>query len=84
MNEICLNYLSQAIKIFKPEIIISVGGYANDRIKLLNKKNLISASIECKLIPHPSPRAINNQDWVNKAKTWFVDNKIVKYFEVQH
>jgi single-strand selective monofunctional uracil DNA glycosylase len=58
-----------------------VGSYANDRIKDLKKKNLISSSIDCKLIPHPSPRAINNQNWVEKAKQWYKDNDIIKYFE---
>jgi single-strand selective monofunctional uracil DNA glycosylase len=81
LNTICLNYLKQAIDILKPQIIISVGGYANDRIKDLKKKNLIPDTIDCKLIPHPSPRALNNQDWVEKAKKWYIDNDIIKYFK---
>lgn len=64
-----------------PKVIVSIGGYANDRIKDLNKKNLISKAIECKLLPHPSPRALNNQNWVDKAKQWFIDNDVIKYFK---
>lgn len=81
LNTICLNYLKQAIVIFNPKIIISVGSFANDRIKDLRKKDLISSSIECKLIPHPSPRSLHNQDWVEKAKKWYVDNDVMKYFK---
>lgn len=77
----CLIYLKQIIEVLNPEIIISVGNYANDRVKDLKKKNLISASIDCKLIPHPSPRAVNNQNWVEKAHKWFIDNDIIKYFK---
>ena len=69
------------IEIFNPKIIISVGSYANDRVKDLKKKNLLSPDIDCKLIPHPSPRALNNQDWVEKAKKWYIDNDIIKYFK---
>jgi len=81
LNVVCLNFLRQALDVFKPNIIISVGNYANDRIKELKKKHLIPSSTECKLISHPSPRATNNQNWVNKAKTWYVENDIVKYFQ---
>lgn len=81
LTAVTLDFLQQAIEIFNPKIIISVGSYTNDRIKDLNKRNLISKNIECKLIPHPSPRALNNQNWVEKAKLWYVDNDIVKYFK---
>lgn len=57
-----------------------MGNYANDRVKELDKKNLISKQIDCKLIAHPSPRAANNQHWVEKAKQWFADHDIIKFF----
>jgi len=81
LKSVCLKFLGKAIEKFNPKIIVSVGSYANDRIKELKKRNCISDSIDCKLIPHPSPRAINNQDWVNKAKVWYTDNGIIKYFK---
>lgn len=81
LTRVCLEYLRQVIEVFNPKIIISVGSYANDRVKDLKKKSQLNPSINCKLIPHPSPRAINNQDWVEKAKKWYIDNDIIKYFE---
>jgi single-strand selective monofunctional uracil DNA glycosylase len=83
LNTICLQYLEKAIQIFDPKIIISVGVYANDCVKNLKKKNQISEAIECKLLPHPSPRALNNQNWVEKANKWYIDNDIIKYFQAQ-
>lgn len=80
LNAICLKYLKDAIDLFNPKIIIAIGSYANDRVKELKKKNQISEVIECKLLAHPSPRALNNQNWVEKANQWFIDNDIVKYF----
>lgn len=85
MNAVCLDFLSKAIKIFNSKIIISIGSYANDRVKDLKKKNLISESIDCKILAHPSPRALNNQDWVDKARKWFQENDIIQYFgNAQH
>jgi single-strand selective monofunctional uracil DNA glycosylase len=81
LKDVCLEYLRQAIEVLNPQIIISVGSYVNDRIKELQKKNQLNPNIVCKLIPHPSPRSINNQDWVEKAKKWFVDNEIIEYFQ---
>ncbi|CAG9807330.1 unnamed protein product [Chironomus riparius] len=80
LNSVCLKYLAQSIEVFNPQIIISIGSYANDRIKDLKKKNLISELIECKLLAHPSPRALNNHDWVDKARKWYQENDIIKYF----
>jgi uracil-DNA glycosylase len=75
--------LGKAIELLQPQIIISIGSYANDRVKDLKKKNLIDGSIECKLLAHPSPRALNNHDWPEKAKKWFTDNGIIEYYESQ-
>lgn len=80
LNSVCLDHLKQAIDIFNPKVIVSIGNYVNDRVKELKKKNLISGVIDCKLLAHPSPRATNNQDWVEKAKKWFADNDVDKYF----
>ncbi|XP_070503015.1 single-strand selective monofunctional uracil DNA glycosylase-like [Chironomus tepperi] len=80
LNAVCLKYLAQSIEVFNPQIIISIGSYANDRIKDLKKKNLISELIDCKLLAHPSPRSLNNNDWVDKARKWYQENDIIKYF----
>lgn len=81
LNELCMKYLKKVIDIFDPKIIIAVGSYANDRVKDLKKNNHISEDIETLLLPHPSPRALNNQNWVEKAKQWYIDNDIIKYFK---
>ncbi|KAG5675761.1 hypothetical protein PVAND_005638 [Polypedilum vanderplanki] len=83
LNTVCLNYLSKIINTLKPKVIITVGSYAEQKIKDLKKKNLISESIECKLLPHPSPRALNNNDWVEKARKWMRENDMLKYFKTE-
>lgn len=34
-------------------------------------------------MPHPSPRALNNQNWPEKAETFLKDNNLIKYFQNQ-
>ncbi|KAG5675760.1 hypothetical protein PVAND_005637 [Polypedilum vanderplanki] len=83
LNKICLNYLSKSIKIFKPKIIIAIGSYANQKLNDLRKKSLISESIDYKLLPHPSPRAFHNNDWVDRARKWMLENDMLKYFKAE-
>lgn len=83
LNTICLQYLKEAIEIFDPKIIISIGSYVNERVTKLKNNNQISEAIECKLLSHPSPRALNNQNWMEKAKEWYIENDIIKYFQHQ-
>lgn len=81
LQEICLKYLKEAIDLLAPELIISVGRYAEDRVKDLYKVNAIDDCIEHKCIPHPSPRALNNTNWNEKAKKWLIDNDVMKYMQ---
>lgn len=81
LNSICLSYLAEMIAVFNPQMIVNIGTYCSDQVKNLQKKKLISDSIECKLLPHPSPRALNNHNWVEKARQWMIDNDMMKYFK---
>lgn len=79
LQEICAKYLKEAIDVIEPQLIISIGRYAEDRVKDLYKANEIDKRIEHKCIPHPSPRALNNTNWNEKAKQWLVENDVIKF-----
>lgn len=79
LQEICLKYLKEAIDLLSPELIISIGRYAEDRVNDLYKKQSINSDIKHKCIPHPSPRSLNNTNWNEKAKKWLIDNDAMKY-----
>lgn len=63
----------------EPTLIISVGRYAEDRVNELYKSHEINEGILHKCIPHPSPRALNNTNWNEKAKQWLIDNDTMQY-----
>lgn len=79
LQEICGKYLKEAIDVIAPQLIISIGRYAEDRVKELYKADKIDKSIEHKCIPHPSPRALNNTNWNEKAKQWLIDNDVIQF-----
>lgn len=79
LQEICAKYLKEAIDVIAPQLIISIGRYAEDRVKELYKAGKIDECIVHKCIPHPSPRALNNTNWNEKAKQWLVDNDVIKF-----
>lgn len=76
-----MKYLKEAIDVLAPKLIISIGRYAEDRVKELYKTNDINDSILHKCMPHPSPRALNNTNWNEKAKQWLIDNDAMKYIQ---
>lgn len=72
--------MHEAIELLSPSVIVSIGRYTEDRINELYKANRVNASIEHKCMPHPSPRALNNTNWNEKAKKWLIDNDVLEHF----
>lgn len=75
---VCDKFFLKVIELFEPHCIIAIGRYTEKRTQLLLKKEKILTPILC--MPHPSPRAVNNQNWHEKAKQFLVQNNLTKYF----
>lgn len=80
LQNICLEYMKEAIELLSPTVIVSIGRYTEDRINELYKQNRVNASIVHKCMPHPSPRSLNNTNWNEKAKKWFIENDLMRFF----
>ncbi|XP_050590337.1 single-strand selective monofunctional uracil DNA glycosylase [Bombus affinis] len=65
LHSACDKALADAIKILKVEIIIGIGGYAEKRAQLVVQSSKLPVKVLC--LPHPSPRAVNNKNWSEKA-----------------
>lgn len=80
MQDVCSEYLLRALHLFGPTVIVSIGRYCEDRVKLLVRQNLLDATqVRLLCIPHPSPRSLNNTSWAEKARQWLVDNGVIPY-----
>lgn len=83
LQNICLGYTDEAIRLLSPTVIVSIGRYTEDRINELYKQNRLKASIVHKCMPHPSPRSLNNTNWNEKAKNWLVENDLMRFFNCE-
>ncbi|XP_055543975.1 single-strand selective monofunctional uracil-DNA glycosylase [Wyeomyia smithii] len=82
LQEVCVQYLKEALELFHPKIIISVGRYTEDRVKALVKQNFLDPSVfQLKCMPHPSPRSLNNTNWNEKAQVWLTENGLMPYLK---
>lgn len=80
LQNICLEHMNETIALLSPAVIVSIGRYTEDRMKELFKQNRVNASIVHKCMPHPSPRSLNNTNWNEKAKTWLIENDLIRFF----
>lgn len=78
LQDICAQSMEEVIRLLSPKLIVSIGRYAEDRVKEVFKGYTFEKSIEHKCIPHPSPRALNNTKWNEKAEKWLNDNDVMK------
>ncbi|XP_043254981.1 single-strand selective monofunctional uracil DNA glycosylase [Colletes gigas] len=63
----CDNALADAIRLLKVEILIGIGGYAEKRALRVVQSHNLHVKVLC--LPHPSPRAVNNKNWDEKAES---------------
>lgn len=62
----------------KVEIIIGIGRFAEERVKEILKNE--TSTVNVIYMPHPSPRAVNNENWPEKAKNTLEENNLMKFY----
>lgn len=75
IGKLCLEALDKELDLLQPEILVPIGEYINGIIK--RSRHINSLKI-CKL-HHPSPRALNNQNWPERAEELLHKFDLVKY-----
>ncbi|XP_006616530.1 single-strand selective monofunctional uracil DNA glycosylase [Apis dorsata] len=74
----CDKALLDIIKIIKAEIVIGIGGYAEKRAQFVIQSSKLPIKVLC--LPHPSPRAVNNKNWNEKATKKLSEFGLLEYF----
>ncbi|XP_023030236.2 single-strand selective monofunctional uracil DNA glycosylase isoform X1 [Leptinotarsa decemlineata] len=75
----CDDWYLKLIRVLQPEIIVAIGTYIEKKTKDLFKTHSVDG-ITVAYMPHPSPRAVNNQNWHEKAEAFLVNNNLMPYF----
>lgn len=81
LESICDSWYLNLVRILNPEVVIAIGEYMERRTKELCKNSDVNVQII--RMPHPSPRALNNQNWPEKAETFLKDKNLIQYFQNQ-
>ncbi|XP_060520307.1 single-strand selective monofunctional uracil-DNA glycosylase-like isoform X2 [Cylas formicarius] len=76
---ICDKYYHEVLKLLQPEVIVAVGDYMEKRTKAVFKVYEFTNSIKLFRMPHPSPRAVNNQNWSEKAKRFLEQHNLMEF-----
>lgn len=72
LREICLRYLREIIELISPKKVVAIGRYVDECLKL--KEFNLPAGIEVVYLKHPSPRSVNNSNWIQDTRTWWTKN----------
>ncbi|KAG5899848.1 hypothetical protein JTB14_012319 [Gonioctena quinquepunctata] len=75
----CEDCYLKVIRLLQPEYIVAIGTYIEKKTKDLFKNHGID-HINILYMPHPSPRAVNNHNWYEKAETFLLNNNLKRYF----
>ncbi|KAK9309416.1 hypothetical protein QLX08_000903 [Tetragonisca angustula] len=80
LHAACDKALAKTISILKVEIVIGIGGYAEKRAQLVVQSSKLPVKVLC--LPHPSPRAVNNKNWSEKATQKLSEFGLLECFTV--
>ncbi|XP_033227420.1 single-strand selective monofunctional uracil DNA glycosylase isoform X2 [Belonocnema kinseyi] len=76
--KICDDVLEEIFKLLKVEIVIGIGRFVEERAKIVMRNGKIN--IKVIYMAHPSPRALHNENWPEKAKATLEDQQLLEFF----
>ncbi|XP_030759419.1 single-strand selective monofunctional uracil DNA glycosylase [Sitophilus oryzae] len=79
LESVCDKYYLELIRLVQPELVIAIGSYIEKRTKALFKASKMTLPVIC--LPHPSPRAVNNNNWPEKARNFLEKHQLMHFFQ---
>ncbi|XP_018570974.1 single-strand selective monofunctional uracil DNA glycosylase [Anoplophora glabripennis] len=79
LESVCESSYLNLVRLLNPEFIIPLGEYMERRTKQLCKNS--DVNVQVIRMPHPSPRAVKNQNWQEKAENFLRDHNLIQYFQ---
>ncbi|KAJ0173718.1 hypothetical protein K1T71_010867 [Dendrolimus kikuchii] len=81
LYNICDPILCKVLELYNVDIIIAVGKFCETRAQKILKKYILPNKIQILYLPHPSPRAVNNNDWERKAHECLKKNNLLHFYQ---
>ncbi|XP_019696139.1 single-strand selective monofunctional uracil DNA glycosylase [Harpegnathos saltator] len=79
LHRACDKSLVDAVQLLKVEIIVGIGKYAEKRAQIAAQT--AGLQVQVMFLPHPSPRAVGNGNWNEKAIQHLEELKLMKFFK---
>ncbi|CAH0690087.1 unnamed protein product [Spodoptera exigua] len=83
LYRICDPVFHKVLELYEVEIIVAIGKFCETRAKETIKKYSLTRPVKILYLQHPSPRVVNNNNWVEKTTEFLTDNDLLKYFQQQ-
>ena len=84
LNDACDDSLRQVVRLLGVRVVVAVGKYAYDRIKLALGAEEFSSTVRIEVIMHPSPaNPTANKCWEEVVKKQLVDMGLMPYLGIQ-
>ncbi|XP_075983124.1 single-strand-selective monofunctional uracil-DNA glycosylase isoform X2 [Anticarsia gemmatalis] len=81
LYKICDPIFSKVLELYKVEKIVAIGKFCETRAKKTLERYSTSRPIQILYIPHPSPRAVNNNNWDQKAVECLKNMNLLQYYQ---
>ncbi|XP_013192106.1 single-strand selective monofunctional uracil DNA glycosylase isoform X3 [Amyelois transitella] len=78
--DICDPTFIKVLQLYEVKLIIAIGKFCETRAQKALKNFLPHNSIQVLYLPHPSPRAVNNTDWDQKAFEILKAYNLLQYY----
>lgn len=80
LYKICDPIFSKVLELYEVEIIVAIGKFCETRAKEILKRHSLPRPVQILYLPHPSPRAVNNNNWDQTATEFLKKNNLLKYY----
>ncbi|KAJ2944781.1 hypothetical protein O0L34_g1671 [Tuta absoluta] len=78
---ICDPVFIKVLELYEVRTVVAIGKFCETRAQKATQKYLSGSSIEVLYLPHPSPRAVNNNNWNQKAMDILKKLDLMKYYQ---
>ncbi|XP_049877484.1 single-strand selective monofunctional uracil DNA glycosylase [Pectinophora gossypiella] len=78
---ICDRVLIKVLELYEVKTIVAIGKFCETRAQKAIKKYMSGSPVQILYMPHPSPRAVNNNNWDQKAIACLKNQNLLQFYQ---